>query len=112
MTTAILKNNETSATGHALQISSFAWNGNRYYLREPVKYFLQQESSFWIYTCPSFGLRAFERNRQEAFEQFHEEFAFLYDGLIDEPDANLTEDALEMKRKLSRNVINITSSGS
>jgi len=37
----------------------------------------------------------FQKTRNEALRQLGEEFNFFYEGLILEPDENLTQDAIE-----------------
>jgi hypothetical protein len=54
--------------------------------------------------CPAYGLSTFAANRQEALQQLHEEFAFLYEGLTHEPDTALTRDALLLRDTLCADV--------
>ena len=60
-----------------------------------------------MYECPRYGLHTFLKNKQEALQQLNEEFAFLYDGLINEPDDNLTQDAIELRDLLRSDLLKV-----
>ena len=87
--------------------SSFHFNDKSFIIREPTICSLEYHNDLWIYECPRYGLHTFSDNRQEALQQLGEEFTFLYDGLIDEPDENLTQDAIELRDLLKADVVEI-----
>ena len=50
-----------------------------------------------IHETSRYGLHVFSQNQQEASQQLNEEFAFLYDDLIHEPNDNLTHNTIELR---------------
>ena len=88
-------------------LSSFHFNNRRFILREPVICSPEYRNNLWVYECPRYGLHAFSEDRQEALRQLGEEFAFLYEGLINEPDANLTPDAIELREILKTDFVRV-----
>ncbi|MEA1944220.1 MAG: hypothetical protein U9N07_02605 [Euryarchaeota archaeon] len=87
--------------------SSFHLNDRRFILREPVIRSPEYRNNLWVYECHRYGLHAFSEDRQEALRQLGEEFAFLYDGLINEPDEKLTPDAIELRDLLRADVVRV-----
>ena len=83
------------------------FNNRRFILREPVICSLDYRNDLWVYECPRYGLHAFSEDRQEALRQLGEEFAFLYEGLINEPDENLTPDAIELRDLLKADSVRV-----
>jgi len=65
---------------------------------------MKHRNNLWVYDCPRYGLHTFSEDRHEAFCQLGEEFNFLYEGLIHEPDENLTQDAIELRDVLKADV--------
>ena len=76
-------------------------------LEEPVMCSLNFRNNLWVYECPRYGLHTFSENQEEAYQQLLDEFIFLVDGLMNEPDDALTGDAIEL-RDLLRNDLVIT----
>lgn len=87
--------------------SSFKFENRHFILKEPVMCTLEYRNNLWIYECPRFGLHAFAEDRREALRQLREEFAFLVDGLMNEPDDALTQDAKELQDLLKNDLKNI-----
>ena len=83
------------------KISSFIFNNTSFILKKSTTCSLKYQNDLWMYECPRYGLHTFSKNKQEALQQLNEEFAFLYDGLINEPDDNLTQDAIELRDLLN-----------
>jgi hypothetical protein len=83
---------------------SFLWGSYNYLLRRPVQILSAQQGGLWVFECPAYGLSAAAANREEAFEQLREEFACLYEGLVNEPDEALSLDAIELRDKLRADV--------
>ena len=75
---------------------SFLWGNHNYLLRQPVQILSVCQNGLWVFECPAYGLSAFSTSREEALRQLQEEFAFLYDGLTDEPNEALTPDAIAL----------------
>lgn len=87
--------------------SSFSFNNTSFILKKSATCSLKHQNGLWMYECPRYGLHAFSENKPEALQQFNEEFAFLYDGLINEPDDNLTQDAIELRDLLKSDVLKV-----
>ena len=92
---------------NTFRTSSFHFNDRRFILREPVICSPEYRNNLWVYECPRYGLHAFSEDRQEALRQLGEEFAFLYEGLINEPDENLTPDAIELRDLLKADSVRV-----
>jgi hypothetical protein len=88
-------------------VSSFAWGNRRFQLRHPVLCIPSFVHDVWVYECPPLRLHAFSKDRSEAVRQFHEEFAFLWDGLAGEPDGVLTPNAALLRDSLRAQVANV-----
>jgi len=86
---------------------SFHFNDKRFILREPVICSPEYRNNLWVYECPRYGLHAFSEDRQEALRQLGEEFAFLYEGLINELDEELTPDAIELRDLLKADSVRV-----
>ena len=87
--------------------SSFNFNNTHFILKKPATCSLKYQNGLWIYECPQYGLHTFSENKQEALQQLDEEFAFLYDGLMHEPNDNLTQDAIELRDLLKSDVLKV-----
>ena len=87
--------------------SLFSFNNTSFILKKPVTCSMKHQNGLWMYECPRYGLHTFSENKIEALKQFNEEFAFLYDGLIHEPDDNLTQDAIELRDLLKSGVLKV-----
>ena len=85
-------------------IESFRWQQQRFVLREAVLCLPSHQDGLWIYECPRYRLHAFAADRAEALSQLNEEFAFLVEGLFNEDDASLTEDAIRLRDLLHRDI--------
>lgn len=83
---------------------SFLWGDRNYLLRRPVQILSARQNGLWVFECPAYGLSAFSASREEALSQLQEEFAFLYDGLTEEPDEALTPDAVALRDRLRADV--------
>ncbi len=83
---------------------SFLWDNQNYLLRQPVQILSARQNGLWVFECPAYGLSSFSASREEALSQLQEEFAFLYDGLTNEPDDALTADAAALRDKLLQDV--------
>ena len=83
---------------------SFLWGNRNYLLRQPVQILSARQNGLWVFECPAYGLSAFSASREEALSQLQEEFAFLYDGLTNEPDEALAPDARALRDRLHADV--------
>ena len=79
---------------------SFLWGSYNYLLKNPVQILSARQDGLWIFECPDYGLSAFSASREEAISHLGEEFAFVYNGLKNEPDDALTSDAAALRDKL------------
>ena len=91
----------------SFKISSFSFNNTSFILKKPATCSLKYQNSLWMYECPRYGLHTFSENKQDALQQFNEEFAFLYDGLMHELNDNLTQDAIELRDFLKFDVLKV-----
>ena len=87
--------------------SSFSFSNTSFILKKSTTCSLKHQNDLWMYECPRYGLHTFSENQQEALQQLNEEFTFLYDGLIHEPDDNLTRDAIELRDLLKSDVLKV-----
>jgi len=87
-----------------LRLNKFTFENKRYRLKKEVIGKIEYKNDLWIYRVPRYGLHSYSRDRKEAFMQLNEEFAFLYDGLLNEPDENLTLDAIELRELLKKDI--------
>jgi len=87
--------------------TSFSFNNTSFILKKPATCSLKYQNDLWMYECPRYGLHTFSENKQESLQQLNEEFAFLYDGLIHEPDEKLTPDAIELRDLLKSDVLKV-----
>lgn len=94
----------SSTNNEGFSKESFRWGGKEYLLKKHVRCFLEHRDNLWIYECPEYGLLAFDENKEEAKEQFEEEFVVLCEALLEESDHNLTEDAIVLKNLLRENL--------
>jgi len=83
-----------------LLISRFVSNGREFNLREPVEYRVYCQGGVWVYECPDLCLTSYGTDRAEARRNFNEEFAAVWDNIALADDSALTQDAIELKRKL------------
>ncbi|MGD0094567.1 MAG: hypothetical protein ABSE73_32050 [Planctomycetota bacterium] len=81
----------------AFSLARFQWQNRRFLLKNPASCTLDFQDGLWVYECPRYGMHTFSTNRHEAFAKFNEEFAFLYDGLYNQPDDALTLDAIQLR---------------
>ena len=95
---------DTGTPVKPFETCSFLWGDRNYLLRRPVRCLSARQEDLWVFECPEYGLSAFSADRAEALQQLHEGFAFLYDGLVNEPDDALTPDALRLRDKLRADV--------
>ena len=89
---------------HPFETCSFLWGDRSYLLRRPVQVLSARQDGLWVFECPAYGLSAFAADRDEAFAHLREEFAFVYEGLADEPDDALTRDARALRDRLRADV--------
>jgi len=87
--------------------SAFHFNDKKFILKKPATCSLKHQNDLWICECPRYSLHTFSENKQEALQQLNEEFAFLCDGLINETNDNLTQDAIELRNLLKSDVLKV-----
>lgn len=82
------------------KISTFFWDETRYVLKNPIPYTVEEEKGYFTFECSDLNMLSCAKDRETALEQFNEEFASIYDMFTNEPDANLTQDTINLKNKL------------
>lgn len=75
-------------------------------LKKPVSCISEYKSGLWVFECPRYKLHSFNFDRITALEQFNEEFIIVCDGILNEPDSKLSEDAIELKNILLNDIKN------
>jgi hypothetical protein len=88
-------------------IGSFVWQERRFRLVAPATCFPAYRNELWVYECPKYGIVAFSSDRRQALLQLHEEFAFLYDGLVHERNDDLTDDAIDLRNMIEDDVVTV-----
>lgn len=84
-------------------------SGDRQFaLRKEVRPCLGVEESLWTCELGELHLLGFGRSPEEAVERFMDDFAATYDGLIDDEDEALTEDARRLRDALRSLIVAIT----
>jgi hypothetical protein len=73
-------------------------------LNKPVPCISDYKSGLWVFECPRYKLHSFHTDRALALEQFNEEFIIVCDGILHEPDNNLSHDAIELKNILLNDI--------
>ncbi len=96
---------DTDTLAKPFETCPFLWGDRNYLLRSPVRCLSARQEDMWVFECPEYDLSAFSADRAEALQQLHEGFAFLYYGLVNEPDDALTPDALRLRDKLRADVM-------
>jgi len=95
---------EANTPTYPFETCSFLWGERNYLLRQPVQIVSAFQDGLWVFECYAYGLSAFSSDRDEAFAHLREEFSFLYEGLVNEPDAALTRDAALLRDRLRADV--------
>ena len=73
---------------------SVVWTGHaRFVLRRQLAVTVRQEGGLWVAEVPALGMLGCGYGRDVAIAEFMEDFAAVYDGLVRETDARLTENA-------------------
>lgn len=85
-------------------INQFVAFEKEIHLKKPVACNSEYKSGLWVFECPRYKLHSFNIDRAEAFNQFNEDFVILCDGLLNESDENLTQDAIELKNTLLNDI--------
>ncbi len=71
--------------------------GRRFVLRQAVHISVEFSDGVWVHHLAPLGIIAYGHSRLESLDAFREEFAAIYDSIVQEDEAKLTEDALELK---------------
>lgn len=66
-------------------------------LRKELTACLRQEDSLWTCEVESLYLMGYGYSAEQAISRFQDDFAATYDGLINEPDDQLTKDARQLR---------------
>lgn len=82
------------------RLKAFLWDDKRFILKSAVSCQPDFRSGLWVYECELLGLHAYAETREQAFRDFHEEFAAIWEGVAQERDEALAPDALALKTLL------------
>jgi len=90
-----------------LQWTRVDFDTRRFELAQPIQ--IEQSFSDGVWTCVSelLGIAAYGASRHEALVAFRDEFAALWDDVVQEDDGQLTEDAIALKRLVKPLVLRI-----
>lgn len=70
-------------------------------LREPIVVGVErEEGGIWVHACEELGILSYAMTEDASRKEFAGDFAYLWDGLADEPDSALTVDAQQLKARL------------
>ena len=88
---------------------SYIQSGDRRFaLRRELLPCLKQEGALWSCEFDDLHLMGYGYSPEQAIKRFMDDFAVAYDGLVNEEDDNLTEDARQMRDALRHLVARIT----
>ena len=76
------------------------WLNRKFLLSHEIACDVRKEDSLIIIEYEPLNIRAYSFSREEAIKDFAEEFALIWDYYAKENDANLTSDAISLKRIL------------
>ncbi len=82
------------------RLKAFSWDNRRFILKRTLSCQPDFRNGLWVYECELLGLHAYAETREQAFRDFHEEFAAIWDGVAQEEDKALAPDALALKAEL------------
>lgn len=80
--------------------SQVAGDDRLFILAQPITCPVTVEDHLLVLQYEPLGIRAYAATREEAVQDFGEEFAFRYDDYALAPDHELTRSAIELKRRL------------
>lgn len=76
-------------------------------LQQPIQIDVEFQDDLWIHAFQRLGILAYAPARSESLDDFRTEFAALWDVIAQEDDANLTDDAIALKRRMLELVANV-----
>ena len=92
-------------TQASLQIErQLRYGGNIFHLRAPIQVDVVEEDGMWHCESASFGIFAAGPSQEDALRSFTQDFGVLWEEIEQAPDAELTDDAILLKRAL-RNIV-------
>lgn len=59
-----------------------------------------KEEGYYIVQYEPLGIQAYAKSREEAINEFKEEFMMIWDIYGNESDDNLTQDAIQLKKRI------------
>lgn len=89
-------------------LSELAAGDRLFVLREPIVVTVERDNDgFCVYACDELKLLSYGPTEECSGEEFAKDFAYTWDGLTNEPDSALTEDARQLKARLKATVDHI-----
>ncbi len=83
------------------------WLNRKFILLHEIACDVRKEDSLIIIEYEPLKIRAYSFSREEAIKDFEEEFALIWDNYAKEEDANLTSDAIALKKLLLSLVVRV-----
>jgi len=83
-----------------IRMTHFEHAGTRYSLRKPVVVTVEYADGLWVYHNETLNLWGYGARREDALEDVHVNFAYLWSEFAEERDSALDEKALELKKAL------------
>lgn len=78
------------------------WEARVFELNQEIACDVKKEAALVIIEYEPLNIRAYNFSREEAIQDFSEDFAMLWDTYAKEQDKNLTPDALELKKQIQK----------
>ena len=85
---------------HPYRPAQIDWAERRFVLQHEIACAVTMEGNLWVVAYEPLHIYASGENREEALQEFAEEFASLWDVYASVPDDQLTQDAVLLKAKL------------
>jgi hypothetical protein len=89
-----------SLDADSVQIARFEHAGTVYRLIRPLVVSVEYSDGLWVFYSPEMSLWGYGERREEALRDLHENFAYLWEEIVEADAAILDEKALQVKRAL------------
>ncbi len=85
----------------------FQARGRRYVLKEPTKCYRNSEEGYFVLECPEYNISGYSKDSEAAFADLNADFACRFDGLVNEANSALSQDAIEERNFLQGAVLRV-----
>ena len=96
---------------HVWRPSKIRAKGKLFHLAHPIACVIEKQDDLLFSEDANLGIIAYGDSREEVIREFSEEFAVLWDVIVQEEDSLLTQDALALKGKLMKLVRKVEAHG-